>query len=244
MKGKWKKSLVCLLCLLFVFGVCGLPALASAEDPSQPAVEEQDEGVDVQGEGVEEQDEGAEPQVQPSEPAVVARMYLCCRVIFFGHTWIYIENLSAQPISVGVIEAAPGEGVSVGTHKYRRADGGGVYYNVEAYMLHQRSSSGVVSRSMDLTSDQLRQVNETIVNNNDWTLSDNCNRFATRVWNSVSPDHVDYKFLPLSEKSEIGSGGGPRMTDPPRDRVLRQRGNGAGASVDRVKDASLLLGIG
>lgn len=247
MNGLIKRIFLCLLCLLLFCAVCAPAASALQDDDPGVQTDVQDEGVDVKDEGVDVQDEGADTPFEPEQPAedpVVARLYLCCRVLFFGHTWIYVENKTSEPIRVGVIYTAPGTGVSVGTHKYRRADGGGVYYNVEAYMLKGKGTSATVARAMDLRQSQLQTVNDTIVNNNSWSLSDNCNRFATRVWNSVAPDTVSYAFLPLTEKGRIGSGGAPSMTDPGRDMVLRQNGSGYGASTYRVKDASLICGIG
>ena len=247
MKRLPKRGFSCFLCLLLFFTVCVPAAAVLQQDGQSVQIDVQDEGADMQDEGVDVQDEGADTPFEPEQPAedpVVARLYLCCRVLFFGHTWIYVENKTSEPIRVGVIYTAPGTGVSVGTHKYRRADGGGIYYNVESYMMHKRGSFGTVARGMDLRKSQLQTVNDMIVNNNAWSLSDNCNRFATRVWNSVAPDPVSYAFLPLTEKGRIGSGGAPSMTNPGRDLVLRQNGSGYGASTYRVKDASLICGIG
>ncbi len=255
MKKLTKQGFVFALCFLLMLAVICPAALAA----QQGSAVLQNENVDTQDEGVDEQDEGGDTPETPDTPdspdtpdtpdapqpqQVVARLYICCRVLFFGHTWIYVENKTQQPLQVGVVYVAPGQGVSVGTHKFRRADGGGIYYNVEAYMTHKRGSSGTVARGMDLTSAQLQTVNDMIVYNNSWSLSNNCNRFATRVWNSVAPDQVGYTFLPLSEKGKIGSGGAPSMTNPSRDQVLRQNGGGYGASTYRVKDGSLILAIG
>lgn len=247
MKRLPKRGFSCFLCLLLFFTVCVPAAAALQQDGQGIQTDVQDEGTNMQTEGEDVQDEGGNTPSEPERPAedpVVARLYLCCRVIFFGHTWIYVENKTDLPIRVGAIYAAPGTGVSVGTHALRRADGEGIYYNVEAYMLRGKGTSATVARAMDLRQSQLQTVNDTIVNNNSWSLSDNCNRFATRVWNSVASDMVSYAFLPLTEKGRIGSGGAPSMTDPGRDMVLRQNGSGYGASTYRVKDASLICGIG
>ncbi|MBQ7598715.1 MAG: hypothetical protein IJU56_09075 [Clostridia bacterium] len=253
MKKLMKRACSLALCLLLLFAVCSnvLAAQQGSTILKNETVDAQDEGVDEQDEGADVPDEPQPPDTPDTpdapdtpQPQIVARLYICCRVLFFGHTWIYVENKTQQPLQVGVVYVAPGQGVSVGTHKLRRADGGGVYYNVEAYMTHKRGSSGTVARGMDLTAAQLQTVNDRIVNNNSWSLSNNCNRFATRVWNSVAPDHVNYTFLPLSEKGKIGSGGAPSMTNPSRDQVLRQNGSGFGASTYRVKDGSLILAIG
>ena len=190
-------------------------------------------------------DEETPAQETPSEPVYVARMYICARVVFFGHVWLYFENLTDGDITVGVYTVPAGEGVSVGAMGNSRADGYGIYYNVEAYMIHKMGGSGTVGRSMLLTQDQLNTVNATILERNEWSLSsNNCCRFATRVWNSVADRPVSYAFLPLTVKGRIGSGGAPNMFYPPKSRVYRQHGTGTGATLSRVKGASLIMFVG
>ena len=157
-------------------------------------------------------EDGDTPAEEPSTPVYVARMYICARVVFFGHVWMYFENLTDGDLTVGVYTVPAGQGVSVGAMGNSRSDGKGIYYNVEAYMIHKMGGSGTVGRSMLLTQDQLNTVNATILERNEWSLSsNNCCRFATRVWNSVADNKVSYAFLPITVKGRIGSGGAPNM---------------------------------
>lgn len=180
----------------------------------------------------------------PAEPVYVARMYICARVVFFGHVWIYIENLTDHDLRVGVYTLPQGEGVSVGTMSTSRVDGKGIYYNVEAYMIHKMGGSGTVGRNMLLTQEQLDTVNGQILARNSWSMSKNCCDFATRVWNSVSDSRVSYHMLPIVVKGRIGSGGAPHMMKPAKSNVFKQHGNGEGATLSRVSGASLVMFVG
>lgn len=218
---KHTKKILSLLIALILILSCGTAAFAADGDAGEPA-----------------QQEGAQ------EPVYVARMYICARVVFFGHVWLYFENLTDGDLTVGVYTVPKGEGVSVGSMGSSRSDGKGIYYNVEAYMIHKMGGSGTVGRSMLLTQEQLDTVNATILERNEWSLSKNCCRFATRVWNSVADHTVSYAFLPLTVKGRIGSGGAPNMIYPPKSRVFRQHGTGPDATLSRVKNASLIMYVG
>ena len=232
MKKKMKQILALLLALMMLCGACFF--FAAAEEQETP-------GTDLENPI---DDPNEDPAEEPAEGTAVARLYLCARVAFLGHVWIYVKNLSDAPIKVGCYEVPVGSGVSVGTHSLRRADGAGVYYNVEAYMIHKLGSSSGVSRSMDLNAEQLKTVSRSILTHNSWSLSNNCGHFATRVWNSVSSRKVHASFLPLTVKSRIGNGGGPKMISPSRSHVYRQRGSGSSAHLSKVSDRSLIFGIG
>ncbi len=176
--------------------------------------------------------------------APVVQMSICARVIFVGHVWLYFRNVTDHDVRVGVYTLAPGRGVSVGTMHLSRADGPGIYYNVEAYMTHRMGGFGSVGRTMSLTQAQLDAVNGVILFSNSWSTSNNCCAFATRVWNTVAPDHIGYHMLPVVVKGRIGSGGCPGMDDPSRNDVYRMHGIGWGASLSRVNNRSLVMYIG
>ncbi len=120
-----------------------------------------------------------------------------------GHSWLYFENLTDAPITVGVYTLAPGKAVSVGTFKNTRSDGAGVYYNVEAYCTANYGSNGRISLSMEINSDQLNTVNGVINGNNLWTLVRNCSWFAAKVWNSVSSIDVFSGSTPSCLKTSM-----------------------------------------
>ena len=85
-----------------------------------------------------------EPTTHPDEPPTeesntVAKLSVVIRNKgFVGHVWLYIENLTDKPIDVGLLTVQPNEGVSVGLLSFSRADGWGIYYNIEAYCCNNK----------------------------------------------------------------------------------------------------------
>lgn len=159
-----------------------------------------------------------------------------------GHAWLYFENISDEDITVGKYVLSPGEGVSIGTFKYSRSDGAGIYYNVEAYCTARYGSSGRVSRTQTITEAQLAAVNTKILNNNNWTLSRNCVYFAELVWNTVSGQKIETPSLPLSAKIAIKRGTyatNKAMNVPAAGKVFKQKGSGAEAYLVPVSQGTL-----
>jgi len=225
-------------------------------------------------------DEPSEPE-NPDEPEskvhpksfneldgneVVANFYICSKINFLGHVWIYIENTrtlkenetldglsedeqnALMSIPVGCVENAcrPGEGMSVGTALFSRANGGGVYYNVEAYMLRDKGTKGIKAKKRTLTKDELIKVNNKIVDTNEWTPFTNCGLFATKVWNVIPGDHVAYGVFPFITAISIGNNkeNVPNMSVPETDRIYKQRGKDGKAHYEVVSKASLIMPVG
>lgn len=178
-----------------------------------------------------------------SDSRYVAKMSICARVVFFGHVWLYFENLTGSELKVGCYTLPAGQGVSVGTMSLSRSDGAGVYYNIEAYCCNKLGISGTKSKSVYLTAEELARVSGEIVNRNSWTLSKNCGYFASSVWNSVCTDKVSYKFLPLQMKNKL-SDTMPSMYYPEKTQVFKQVGSGSSATMKQVKNASLVMQVG
>ncbi len=199
-----------------------------------------------------EPDTPDEPDVPdtPDEPSeedkYVARLCICSRIVVLGHAWIYVENLTDGTLRVGCYDCPQGQGVSVGSQMFSRADGGGIYYNVEAYMGNKKGLNRARSKSMLLTREQLDTVNEKILKTNEWTPFTNCCLFATKVWNSVSDDRVAYGVFPFVTALSMikGNEGVPEMYVPGREQVFKQRKKKDKAYLEPVKDASLRRGIG
>ncbi len=106
-----------------------------------------------------------------------------------GHSWVYFENISDETITVGAYHLEPDKGVSVGVFSGKTlADGRGVYYNVESYLIHN-VGSGVGRRSITqkITADQLQNATDTINSSNTWSVVKNCSAFAEKVWNNTCP---------------------------------------------------------
>ena len=102
-----------------------------------------------------------------------------------GHTWLYVENLTDQELKVGVYTLPANEGVSVGV--FKRKDGWGIYYNIEAYSQTVYGMEGQISMKEELTLKELRRVSNAIVNYlNHWDPIFNCMFFSFTVWDIAS----------------------------------------------------------
>lgn len=131
----------------------------------------------------------------PVEQAVV-RMSICSSFLGYfptGHTWLYFENLTDEPVTVGIYELEPEKSVSVGTY-CNQFQGFGIYYNIETY---KGTPTDIHSMSTELTSEELLTVSEKIKKRNNWDLFLNCVFSATQIWNTVSETKAAYTFLPL-----------------------------------------------
>ncbi len=163
----------------------------------------------------------------------VARMtVISCttNVDILGHSWVYIENLTDEPLIVGLYELPGGEGVSIGTGKYHRGNGAGIYYNVESYLINNLDSAkGRYSLSIEINAEQLKKVSDTINANNRWKVHFNCSNFAEKVFNSAGERKVYSLGTPSFLKTYIKlftpyDKNYPHM-DIPAERCYKQNGS-------------------
>lgn len=121
----------------------------------------------------------------------VARVYLCTTVAsLFGHVWLYFINLTPYELPLGYVTLQPYEEMSVGSLRNSRTDGGGTYYNGEAYMAGDLNKvcKNTVSSSMEISYDQLLTMGNKIKSRNSYIVfGNNCGDFACSVWNTVAP---------------------------------------------------------
>ncbi len=156
----------------------------------------------------------------------IVKMWICARIQGYvptGHSWLYFENVSNQPVHIAAYELLPGEGVSVGSY-CGFSNGFGVYYNIEAY---KGNYDGICAKSTMLASQELETVNDKICNNNFWEFFFNCVFFATNVWNSVADTYSHYTFFPLLHMLDLviwGAGNeGLEMERAEKDEIFRLR---------------------
>ena len=133
--------------------------------------------------------------------ARVAALYLCgshsVDGCIFGHTWIYIENLSDQVLTVGKKTLAPGKGMSVGLHSKRVGGGdhGGVYYDSESSVLAGKDAkqAATLKKEAQITLSQLENVTREILSGK-WDhyelFTHNCTNFASKIWDVATGDHT------------------------------------------------------
>ena len=188
-------------------------------------------------------------ETKEHEDKYVAKMYICAKrgVSPLGHMWVYIENISNQPIEVGVYTVPIGQGVSIGAFGLTRADGIGIYYNVEAYTANKYGLKNVVCMQENLTKSDLEKVSQKVRNNNFWDpIILNCMGIAFSIWNSgastklisiVFPVFGRLQMLMHPHIDEIN------MYYPTESQVYKQKGIGQDARLENVSENTLSHGF-
>ncbi len=169
-----KKIIALLLAVIMAFSVSTVGW--AAEDLTEETTENVTDPVD-------------EESAENDENEIVATLYLCSNITVWpivGHAWIYVENLSDEPIDVGYYSGVEsGKGVSVGSFSFSVWDGWGIYYNLEAYRERNNNRYRYVSR--DMTQSDLDKLNNALKNYpNYWGIAGNCATFAFSMWNTVN----------------------------------------------------------
>lgn len=208
----------------------GAAFTAFAYDDEEPA----DEGTSETGEPI----EPAEPEepVLPEEEETVMTMYLCATAhSFSGHVWLYFTNETdiSLPLGYGTLEA--GKSMSVGSLRNTRKDGGGTYYNGEAYMAKDldKLREHTTTLKKELTMAELDRVNEEIRSRNLYILIGwNCGNFACKVWNSLDDTpHVTHIVFPMFTILSMLIRGAVKgellMERPTDDEIFKQTKDGA-----------------
>ncbi len=180
---------------------------------------------------------------------VVARASLFAAMYVFpvsGHTWIYVENLTDEPMTVGIYEVPAGQGVSVGVFSFSVNDGWGIYYNLEAYRENRNDNiDGCRSITRDMTRSELEKLSDTIKNYpNIWDIFIfNCTFFAFSVWNKNSDNFFIPMMIPALAMLEVIIVGAPKgvtpMYYPTKDQVFKQRGKGDSAYLEPCGEKTL-----
>lgn len=195
-----------------------------------------------------------EPTTQPDEPPTeesdtVAKLSVVIRNKgLVGHVWLYIENLTDKPIDVGLLTVQPNEGVSVGLLSFSRADGWGIYYNIETYCCNNISADGCTWLTEELDLSELESVSKQIGSyTNYWDPFFNCVFFAFKIWNTVSDKTLIPLVFPILGTAQMrikgAESGNVEMFCPNADNVFRQRGTGKNARLEPVSEKSLTKAV-
>lgn len=184
---------------------------------------------------------------EASEEAV-AKIWVCSNMsipLIIGHTYVYVENLSDEPIQVGAYEVPVGEGVSVGCFAFSAYDGWGIYYNLEAYRENKKGKEGRIwSKSETLTAEDLERMSNYITSYlNHWDPIFNCSYFSYSVWNAATGDFLIPSPLPIIAHLMLMLTGGEKgvldMKFAEETQVYRQKGMGSSAHLEHVSTATL-----
>lgn len=186
-----------------------------------------------------------------SSDEIVATISICSRVKevpSLGHIWIYVHNISDRQLKVGVYDLPAGEGVSVGTFANTRADGTGVYYNIEAHCINKYSDYDFYSITKELTKSQLEALSSRIRNYNHWDFVFNCMYFAFTMYNEATGSSFASLIFPILGELQIKLYGGKykalNMYYPSASEVYKQIGTGSSAYLTVVSKKSLETPIG
>lgn len=171
----------------------------------------------------------------------VAKVYLCTTLnSLTGHIWLYFVNVTPYKLPLGYIYLDPYEEMSVGSLRNSRKDGGGTYYNGEAFMANDLASvcKHTTSISMDINYDQLITIGNKIKSKNSYILlGNNCGDFACACWNTIAPagKKVINILVPLFTIINVQIAGGRKgqieMKRPDISRVFKQVTNGVRQAV-------------
>ncbi len=196
------------------------------------------------------QEENTENSTSPDitdtdDEDIVGKIYLCSRwssITTTGHLWVYIHNTSAVPITVGLLEVAPDEGVSLATFGFTRSDGFGIYYNMETYRNDKYCDESCISISDDLTKEELEKINKKLLNSNQWNPIINCVFFACSIWNTGGNRFIIPFTYPPVTRLFIKMAGGKeicQMVYQPPENTFKQRGFGSNSYLDHLSQKSL-----
>ena len=140
-----------------------------------------------------------------NEDSSVAVVYHCASGVrapyVFGHTWIVIENISEEPLTVGPETIEPGTMISAGLHAAK-----GMVFNRE---MSEFRGSSVTAIKKEVTSDGLKKVESEIMSSN-WNyytvFFHNCTNFSCAVWKAASGQKITPFIFPFVVKSRFPSG--------------------------------------
>ncbi len=240
--SKCKRILAFLLAFIMIFTVA--PTVFATDN--LPTEDESLSGETTLPEG----DTSTDETEQEENNGAVATLTLASQVYVWpvsGHTWLYVENLTDEPMQVGLYTVPAGEGVSLGTFSFSVFDGWGIYYNLECYRTNRDEDFYDCTRiTTELDATGLERLNAALMSYpNMWGLYMNCMGFAFAVWNAVTGDFFVPLILPpfalFQVMAHSDSTKGLKMCDVPAEKVYKQRGNGNSAYLEPVGSWTLSL---
>lgn len=118
-----------------------------------------------------------------------------------GHAFLSFKNTSAQQIKIGGLNVNSGHEITFGTWGSKPAEytiepdikwHKGIWYDLEAYLInYDNDLSDRVSLSINITMDDVQNINLIISICDYWSLKENCSSFALAIWNYIAPNNLD-----------------------------------------------------
>ena len=105
----------------------------------------------------------------------------------YGHAFLSVTNISEETLVIGDYDVKSDETITIGL--WSIVEHFGVWYNVESnYIKEHNKYKERVSISIGINIEDIEQINKIISNNNSWTPTYNCAKFALEIWNKVSTE--------------------------------------------------------
>lgn len=110
-------------------------------------------------------------------------------LLYLGHAFLSFENRSDAAFTIGAITLEPGQSMSLGNWGMTRHFG--TWYNVESkYIDAAGKYAGRVSVTKSLPLETLDAINAYLKENDRWTPTTNCARFASDIFNLAGGDAI------------------------------------------------------
>ena len=176
-----KKVSLLLVCLLsaFVLSACGKPLKNPAPFEGEAAAVVSVYGYDSESE------------------QTYGLMYL-------GHAFLSVENVSADSLTVGPLTLQPGEACTLGSWGMNAHFG--IWYNIESHYINNAGMyDGRVSVSKSITVDGLAAFNALIAKRDNWSPIKNCAHLAVELYDEAGGDKLGLSGIvtPTKLKNEI-----------------------------------------
>lgn len=107
-----------------------------------------------------------------------------------GHSFLGVENISDETLTIGKTQLSPGESVTIGTWSIQEHFG--VWYNVESvYIKTINKYDGRISITAGIDSASIEKMNTFILSHDYWTPTNNCSNFALNLWNTIAEENEE-----------------------------------------------------
>ncbi len=144
------------------------------------------------------------PEKAAASNEVVAMMYHCVVGVswpyLFGHSWICIQNISDEPLTVGPETIQPGQMISAGLHSAR-----GMLFNKEMKQMRGKTVDAIETA---LTREGLKKAENEIISSR-WNYYElfghNCTNFSAAVWKAVTGRQLRTFIFPAVIKNQFSS---------------------------------------
>lgn len=104
-----------------------------------------------------------------------------------GHSFLSIENISSETITIYNYEIQAGETITIGT--WCLSEHFGIWFNIESnYIVGYDKYNGRYSITTGVNNDDITKINDFMSNHDRWGILRNCSYFALSIWNEIAEE--------------------------------------------------------